>query len=478
MVENPPREEVTGTWWVQERPEERFYGRLTFGSSTPVLELEGAPAEDLQREEVTPPRTFHGEALSRKFTIHRVVLSATRWSGPKTQASYRAQAVIEDCLIDPARTLMRDVFVRFAGLERWVGDDVFRTDFARDDDDSDKIAYRPKPIREVPVAGSTPGLLQISNSSTIQGGGAGSRSARIDHSQHIAFSATDGMTFDQAMQVVFHLKQAMSMLIDSAAIEESVSIRLADDEPYRLRPVHEENITADADDSLAARSHLTRFPDVGLGILATWLLLAPRYSEVAALAIEALHGHLPIQSSLIAATSAAEGLHRVLMPDDRELDKTATRALRKALVAAAPPEYREMVQRSLIQLGEPTLRTRLRHLAESLGPAMPELVSDPEAFGRRLSWFRNRHSHLHDDEMPPLANRDKEDAEWIAQIALTRICARVVTTRLLMMSGCDALVLRNALNISSDVHSWKSRARELMPEVVAPPPPRNLTGMA
>jgi hypothetical protein len=474
MVDSPPEEEVTGTWWAQEKPEEKFYGRLAFGNSTPTLELEGAPAEDLQRDEVAPPRTFHGEALSRTFTIHRVVLSETRWSGPRAQVSYRAQAVIEGCLIDPNRTLLRDVFVRFAGLERWIGDDVFRTNFAWDDDEADKIEYRPGPIRKVPVAGRMPGQLQISTSSSIQGGGAGSRSARIDHSSHFAFSAIDEMTFDHAMQVAFHLKQAMSMFIDSAAIKESVSVRLVDNEPYRLHSVHDETITADADvDAFAARSNLTRFSEVGLGAAATWLLLAPRYSEVASLAIEALHGRLPIQSSLIAATSAAEGLHRILMPQDRELDKTATRALRRRLITASPPEYREMVQRSITQLGEPTLRMRLRHLAESLGPAMPELVSDPEAFGRRLAWFRNRHSHLHDDEMPPLVNGDKEDAEWIAQIALTRICARIVITRLLMMCGCDALMLRGALNLSSDVNSWKSRARELMPEVVAPPPPPN-----
>ena len=136
MVDSPPEEEVTGTWWAQEKPEEKFYGRLAFGNSTPTLELEGAPAEDLQRDEVAPPRTFHGEALSRTFTIHRVVLSETRWSGPRAQVSYRAQAVIEGCLIDPNRTLLRDVFVRFAGLERWIGDDVFRTNFAWDDDEA------------------------------------------------------------------------------------------------------------------------------------------------------------------------------------------------------------------------------------------------------------------------------------------------------------------------------------------------------
>lgn len=478
MTASSPTTEVTGTWWPLDQPHLKFYGRLTFGNSTPCLDLEGAPPEDLHHE-VAPPRTFHGEALSRKFTLHRVTLTQTREAGGRAQASYRIQAVLEGCLIDPKSPLIGGVLVRFAGLERWIGDRVFRSEFASDDTEADRITYRPGPTRQVPVPGRMPGVLQISNSSTVHGVGVGSRTARIDHSSYLAFTGMDKMTFDQAMSaVVFPLKQAMSLLTDSASVTESVLIQLADgDEPNLPHAIHDETITPEADDSLAAGGSFTKFSDVGLGVIATWLLLFPRYSEVAALAIEALHGSLPIQSSLIAATSAAEGLHRALMPEDRELDKTSSRALRKTLVAAAGQEHRELVLRSLVQLGEPTLRTRLRHLAESLGPAMFELVSDPEAFAGRLSWFRNRHSHVLADEVSPLAGHEKEDAEWIAQVALTRICARIVATRLLMMCGCDGSMLKDALNLSQDVHSWKSHARELIPEVVAPLPPREMTGM-
>jgi hypothetical protein len=469
MTAGSPASEVSGVWWAPQKPGLKIFGRLTFGNSVPELLLEGAFPEDVG-EDIAPPRTLHGDCFSRRFTLHRVILTKTVQRLSEWRATYRAQVVVEDCHLDPAAPTVERVLVRFAGLERWIADRVFRHDVPPEDVGTDVVIYKPGPRREVPVSGETPGVLQIWDGSVLQGTRAGSRTLTIQHSAHLVFTAVDAMTLDHVTSaIVFPLKQVMSMLMDTAATEESVSIRLVGAEEFvDGYALHDERIFPDAVDPLGSRLHFLRLPDVGLEVIATWLQLAPKYSEVASLAIESLHGSLPIQSSLMAATSAAEGLHRVLMPEDRELDRQATRALRKMLLKAAGNENHEIVARSLAPLGEASLRTRLTHLAESLGPAMTELVTDAAAFGGRLAWFRNRHAHLLDDETPPLANTGKEDAEWIAQITLTRICARIVVTRLLILCGCDAAVLGDALLRSADVQSWKSQARELMPEVVAP----------
>lgn len=466
MAARTSLKEVSGTWWTAERPDLTFYGRLLFGDSTPRLELEGVPPED-DAETTAQPRPFFGDAFGTKYTLNRVLLTELQGHGEQRRGIYRAQSVIEGCHVDPKNPTIRAVLVRFAGLERWIGDKVFWNGYGHGEDEDDVIRYRPGPDRRVTVSGQLPGLLAISNTNTVYHNQVGSRTARIVYQAHIAFSAIDNMTLDQATSsIIFPLEQMMSMLTDRRAVVQSKFVQLADEEPYVSHAVYDEKTLSDADDTLGTEADFTRLPDVGLGVFATWLLLAPRYREIAALATAALHGDLPVQSSLIAATAAAEGLHRVLFANDRELDRTKTRALRKKLLATAA-EHRDIVERSLRQLGEPSLRARLSHLARSLGPAMGELVSDSDAFGIRLAWFRNRHSHLLDDEVPPLANHGKEDAEWIAQVTLTRICARIVTARLLMLCGCDAQVLRDALNQSEDVRTWKWQARDLMPDVVA-----------
>ncbi|TYP88542.1 HEPN domain-containing protein [Blastococcus xanthinilyticus] len=471
MTAGSPEREASGTWWDPQRPDLKIFGRLTFGGTVPQLVLEGAFPEEMG-DEVALPRTLHGECFSRPFTLHRVISTETTQRRDEWRATYRVQTVVEGCHIDPAAKSVERVLVRFAGLERWISDRVFRHDIPPEDFGTDVVTYKPAPSREVSVSGETPGVLKIWSNSVLQGTGVGSRVLTIQHSAQLVFIAADAMTLDHATSaIVFPLKQVMSMLLDTAAIEESVSVRLAgDDEMHEGHPLHDERITPDAEDPLGSRLDFLKLPDAGLEVMASWLELAPRYSEVAALATEALHGHLPIQSSLIAATAAAEGLHRLLMPDDRLLGRTESRTLRKKLVEAAGAEHRDVVLNTLSSLGEVSLRTRLAHLAESLGPAMTQLVTDPDAFGVRLAWFRNRHAHLLDNEAPPLANPAKEDAEWIAQVTLTRICARVVVAKLLTLCACDATVLGNALRASADVQSWKSQARELMPEVVAPGP--------
>jgi hypothetical protein len=177
--------------------------------------------------------------------------------------------------------------------------------------------------------------------------------------------------------------------------------------------------------------------------LAAWLKDAQELSGVSARALDAIFGVGYLETRLIEAAQAAEGLHRRCFEDERRIPRLRARELRAAFRELVTPNELEALDDTIASLGEPNLRTRLVQLGEWGGTALADVIPHIARWATLVKDARNDEAHqLVDDDGP----EEVAPTNILQLFYLTQSTALCVLMILLIRCGVDRDVLRQRLS--------------------------------
>jgi len=205
--------------------------------------------------------------------------------------------------------------------------------------------------------------------------------------------------------------------------------------------------------------------ETGLQGVATWLdsvvRLGPLPSVVARVATTRDD---PLETQLLELTTAAEGLHRLLLPQrERMTDEQAKEARSKALEALEgfPDDVRNAVQADLQHLTDQSYPRRLLDLAEHVGQAVPGVTGNTAQWKKRVTNTRINFAHALEHGFLNLDIAEES-------IAVLLSLQWLLTGLLLLQVGIDPATLGRRFNGHESYQLFLAQARTWLPAVYDP----------
>jgi ApeA N-terminal domain 1 len=431
---------VVGTWWLRSLPELTLPGRLTIGNCEPQLEVYGN-FEGLERptNHIAGEFDILGVAEGREYTLFDPRL--TYQTGGILEV-YR-QEVRPNLVAQgrhfptPSEVTVASARLRFTYLEDW-------------------LAQRPFSILS---RGTAPFTLEYTIPE-VKGAELYSDQGSLEAIFSPGWS-TRGMTRRGTIRQTTYLQFDfsnncdLSSLINNYILRVGLFLTIATNERNHSSWVE---ISAPGEDSAArGRSWIRLFagwiqdgqdkeeippfyvpfpePCLGLGAASKWLQTSESMFDPLALSVGALHGDGYLQTRVLEAVTSLEGVHRRCFSSKRLMTKVRARRLRADYKAITPKEEWQHVSTKLSSLGEPTFRTRLSELYESVDGALAPLVTSGRVWAAALVQVRNGFAHQ-------LETREETDTEgdtvrlWIL-LHTAVFCAIAISLRQVGISGSD-----------------------------------------
>jgi hypothetical protein len=205
--------------------------------------------------------------------------------------------------------------------------------------------------------------------------------------------------------------------------------------------------------------------EVGLPGVATWLdstgRLGPLPSVVARAA--AIRDD-PLETQLLELTTAAEGLHRLILPQRKRMtDEQAKEARSKALDAIKEllDDVRDAVQAALTHLTDQSYPRRLLDLAEYVGQAVPGVTGHTVQWKKRVVSTRIGFAHALENGFLNQGNAEES-------IAILQSLRWLLTGLLLLQTGIDPATLGNRFKDHENYQLFLAQARIWLPAVYEP----------
>ncbi|MET7468418.1 HEPN domain-containing protein [Micromonospora sp. NPDC005599] len=222
------------------------------------------------------------------------------------------------------------------------------------------------------------------------------------------------------------------------------------DDPLDLR-------SAKIDDpSLISRQQL------GLGRLARWFELIEALRPLPHLAAGTIeHGGRTVQNQLLELATAAEGLHRRLYPDERQLTPVETgQAIEAVTDSPINEEAKRLILGALrIYLSEPSFPKRLQRLAEDVSLVAPGITGRTNRWYRAISDARNGFAHS--------LRGEESDDTLFSHLTLTKSIRWLITARLLMELDVPIEILKLAFERFERYQQFLRNAKRDCPRVYA-----------
>lgn len=200
----------------------------------------------------------------------------------------------------------------------------------------------------------------------------------------------------------------------------------------------------------------------GLRGVATWLdSVVPLGPLPSVVARAAATRDDPIETQLLELTTAAEGLHRLILPQCKRMtDDQAREARSKTLEAlnGLVDDVREAVQGALGHLTDQSYPRRLRDLAEHIGQAVPGVTGNTAQWRKRV--VSMRHGFAHALEHGFLNEDDAEES-----IAVLLSLRWLLTGLLLLQVGIEPTALGDRFKGHQAYQLFLAQARTWLPSV-------------
>lgn len=203
--------------------------------------------------------------------------------------------------------------------------------------------------------------------------------------------------------------------------------------------------------------------EVGLAGVATWLDTIVRLGPLPSVVARATDTRDdPLETQLLELTTAAEGLHRLILSQSKRMtDAQADEARGKALEAIKelPDEVRDAVQAALNHITDLSYPRRLLDLAQHVGQAVPGVTGNNTAQWKKRV-VSTRIGFAHALEKGFLSADNAEES-----VAVLRSLRWLLTGLLLLQTGIDPATLGDRFKDHDGYQLFLEQARTWLPAV-------------
>ena len=241
-----------------------------------------------------------------------------------------------------------------------------------------------------------------------------------------------------------------------------VAVEVSADQSYPWMTVHSAAMKPAADAIVPLPEILLPLAVTGLEGVAAWLdsviRLGPLPSVVAR---TAMTRDDPLETQLLELTTAAEGLHRLmLLQHKRMTDDQAKEARAKALegIKELADDVREVVQGALSHLTDQSYPRRLADLAEHVGQAVPGVTGNTLQWKKYVVNTRNGFAHALEHGFLDLDNVEES-------IAVLQSLRWLLAGLLLLQTGIDGVTLGGHFEGHQSYQLFLAQARMWLPAV-------------
>ncbi|MGK5440744.1 HEPN domain-containing protein [Micromonospora sp. URMC 105] len=166
-----------------------------------------------------------------------------------------------------------------------------------------------------------------------------------------------------------------------------------------------------------------------------------------------------VQNQLLELATAAEGLHRRLYPDERQLtQEQVDQALEVLSTCSIEDEAKGLLSGALrIYLFAPSFPKRLQRLARDVSPVAPGMTGRTNRWHRLISNARNGFAHALDS--------DESEDTIFSHLTLTKSLRWLMTARLLIELGVPHEILKPAFERHERYQQFLRSAKRDCPQV-------------
>ena len=465
---------IWGTFWLPDAAEIRLQGQLDLIEQWPVVTLAGGLTpfmQELGREGATvkwgpTPYGPDVEALTVWGSLSgargRVTLvgaytraRTTGMFGGADRQTLEARYAIVGAHIDDAQTGFRRARVRVHGLDEWAALPGLE---GQADESSNQIVLtytRPDPLTHVLTAPA--GSVSIAASAPwpdVQVAG-----AEIRPETWASITLAEPLTIDDLWaQFVAPLLTLLTLLHGDDCPATQLDVSLTDSGHSWLTVVHP---GLRQPRSQRRRAPLLGREAFGLAALARWIEVTDELSPLPQIIATAItHSDRAVENLLLELATVAEGLHRRLHPDDRQLTvEEVAEGLTALTDPAFPAAAGPILERALrTYLWDVSFPTRLRALAAAAMPVAPEVTGRTKRWVDALVNARNGFAHGR-------STGHSATDDIVRHHILGESMRWLLTALLLQHVGVDDAVLANAFEQYDPYRRFLADARERYPRI-------------
>jgi hypothetical protein len=204
---------------------------------------------------------------------------------------------------------------------------------------------------------------------------------------------------------------------------------------------------------------------VGLTGVATWLDTTVRLGPLpSVVARAAATRDDPLETQLLELTTAAEGLHRLVLPQSKRMTDTQADEARSKVREAIKgllDDVRDAVEAALNHITDLSYPRRLLDLAQHVGPAVPGVTGDTAQWKKHVVNTRIGFAHALEKGFLSAGNAEES-------IAVLQSLRWLLTGLLLLQVGIDPIALGNCFKDYENYQLFLAQARIWLPAVYVP----------
>jgi hypothetical protein len=477
-----PSTGLRGRFWLQGNPEdEAIAGRLfLMPGAHPLLELDepltplmqetsrtklpdgtevvtSSPVSsvDLARQSLCIHGTLEtGElvTLPSAFTAGWTVRGGSGYNIHRLQAFY---AILGDH-VDGTAALFTRVRVRIRHLDAWASLPGFsRTlDLAAG---KKGLAFEPPEVPPAPLASGAQVTLEQETGwvgPDVSGG-------RLERKVWVNVLGVPPATYREIGRTIIKpLANLLSLSVSTECPVVETEVSVSPDHPWLA--VHSASLKPAADTIIPLPRILLPLAETGLDGVARWLdSVVPLGPLPSVVARAAGPRDDPLETQLLEMTTAAEGLHRLLLPQRKRMtDEQASEARGKALEALKEllDDVRDAVRSALLHLTDQSYPRRLLDLADHAGQAVPGVTGNTQQWKKRVAGTRINFAHALEHGF--LTADNVEEAMTVLQSLRW-----LLTGLLLLQTGIEPATLGCRLDAHERYQIFLEQARIWLPAV-------------
>jgi hypothetical protein len=240
-----------------------------------------------------------------------------------------------------------------------------------------------------------------------------------------------------------------------------VDVEVFDEESGRWLVVVSPALGDDSD--VSPKQPFLTLPQITLRRIPNWIGVFNQLSPLPQLVASAITDPSRlISNSILELATAAEGLHRRLHPDERQIGQEELTAAIEALRSSSLQEpAKQIVLNALrLYLWEPSFPSRLAVLADECSTAAPHVVGRVGRWKRRIADARVGFAHQ--------IAKERITIQEVQSYAVLRDSLRwLLTTRLLLEAGVPPDTIARQLQVHPPYQTFLRRAKEILPDVYA-----------
>jgi ApeA N-terminal domain 1 len=240
-----------------------------------------------------------------------------------------------------------------------------------------------------------------------------------------------------------------------------VDVEVFDEESGRWLVVVSPGLGEDSD--VSPKQPFLTLPQITPECMANWIGIFNKLSPLPQLVASAVTDPSRlISNSVLELATAAEGLHRRLHSDERQIGEEELTAAIEALRSSSlqEPAKKILLNALRLYLWEPSFPSRLAVLADECSTAAPRVVGRVSKWKRRVADTRVGFAHQ--------IAKERMTAQEVQSYAVLRDSLRwLLTTRLLLEAGVPADTIAQQLGLHLPYQNFLRMAKEVLPDVYA-----------